>query len=122
MSGSIVIAGSLAQRPGRGGHAWVFLQYLLGLRRLGWDVLFLDELRPGMCRDEAGRPSAFDASWNVRYLADGMGRFGFGEAFSLDYNRGEEVAGLPRARVLEIARRSVLLINVMGFLSDPDVL
>src|SRR3712207_8578410 len=40
-------SGSLAQRPGHGGHAWVFLQYLLGFPRLGGDVLFLDELRRG---------------------------------------------------------------------------
>ena len=33
-----LVAGSVAQRPGRGGHTWVFLQYLLGLRELGWDV------------------------------------------------------------------------------------
>ena len=32
---SIVIAGSVAQKPGRGGHTWVFLQYLLGFRKLG---------------------------------------------------------------------------------------
>jgi len=31
--GRIVIAGSVAQRPGCGGHTWVFLQYLLGDRR-----------------------------------------------------------------------------------------
>src|SRR4051794_7992855 len=117
-----IIAGSLAQRPGRGGHAWVFLQYLLGFRRLGWDVLFLDELQPGMCRDEAGRACGFGQSWNVRYLTDVMRRFGLGEAFSLNYNGGEEVAGLPRRRVLEISRRSALLINVMRFLSDQDIL
>ena len=52
----IVIAGSLAQRPHHGGHTWVFLQYLLGFRRLGWDVLFVDRLEPGMCVDAAGAP------------------------------------------------------------------
>ena len=31
--GCVIIAGSLAQRPGYGGHAWVFLQYLLGFRK-----------------------------------------------------------------------------------------
>ena len=49
---SIAIAGSLAQKPGRGGHTWVFLQYLLGFRKLGWDVLFLDRLEPEMCIDD----------------------------------------------------------------------
>ena len=37
----IAVAGSVAQRAGHGGHAWVFLQYLLGFRRLGYDVLFV---------------------------------------------------------------------------------
>ena len=49
MSETIVVAGALAQRPWIGGHTWVFLQYLLGFRRLGFDVLFVDRLEPGMC-------------------------------------------------------------------------
>ena len=53
---TIVIAGALAQRPRIGGHTWVFLQYLLGFKRLGWDVLFLDQLEPEMCVDAAGQP------------------------------------------------------------------
>src|SRR5436309_2475449 len=53
--GSIVIAGSVAQKPRHGGHTWVFLQYLLGFRRLGWDVLFLDRLDPAASADAAGR-------------------------------------------------------------------
>ena len=46
MRGRIAVAGSLAQKPHRGGHTWVLLQWLLGLRRLGWEVLFLDRLDP----------------------------------------------------------------------------
>ena len=76
MSKSIVIAGSLAQKPRQGGHTWVFLQYLLGFRRLGWDVLFLDRLDPGMCVDEAGRPSSFEDSLNLRYFQEVMHGFG----------------------------------------------
>src|SRR5436190_18958813 len=97
----ITIAGSLAQRPGHAGHAWVFLQYLLGFRRLGYDVLFLDALSPDMCVDEAGRPCPFGQSWNLRYFLDVMRRFGLAEAFSLNYNGGEEIVGVPRALVLE---------------------
>ena len=29
--------------------AWFHLQLLLGLRRLGWDVLFLDRIDPAQC-------------------------------------------------------------------------
>src|SRR5215211_5231982 len=113
--GTIVLAGSLAQRPGQGGHTWVFLQYLLGLRRLGWDVLFLDELLPDMCQDAAGAPCPFDRSRNRAYFLRIMEAFGLRDSFSLSYNRGEQVLGLPRARVLERVKRSALFINVMGF-------
>ena len=58
---SIVIAGSLAQKPGRGGHTWVFLQYVLGFAKLGWDVTFLDRLEPEMCTDETGARAPLEA-------------------------------------------------------------
>ena len=72
----IVIAGSVAQRPGCGGHTWVFLQYLLGFKRLGWDVLLLDRLEPDMCVDAHGAPHALTGSHNVEYFRDVMCRFG----------------------------------------------
>lgn len=118
-AGTIIVAGSLAQRPGHGGHAWVFLQYLLGFRRLGWDVLFLDELPPEACVDEAGQPCPFGRSWNLRYFLDVMAAFGLDASFSLAC--GDETAGLPRPQVLERVRRSAFLLNVMGFLADPEV-
>ena len=118
----IVLAGSLARRPGRGGHAWVFLQYLLGFRRLGWDVLFLDEIQPDMCRDESGRPCGFQKSVKVRAFTALMSNFGLEGCYSLSYDHGAEVAGLPRRDVLDRLRRSTLLINVMGYLSDAGLL
>ena len=57
MPETVLIGGSLAQRPGHGGHTWVFLQYLLGFRRLGWEVLFVDRLEPEMCVDDRGGPA-----------------------------------------------------------------
>ena len=120
--GTIVLAGSLAQRPGHGGHAWVFLQYLLGFQALGWDVLFLDELQESMCVDECGRPTSFEDSWNVRYFVDVMRRHGLEDAYALNCREGGKSVGLPRDAVLERVRRSTFLLNVMGFLSDHDLL
>jgi hypothetical protein len=117
-----VLAGSLAQRPHIGGHTWVFLQWLLGLRRLGWDVLFVDRLEPGMCVDEGGEPAPFAESANLRYLAEVMERFGLGDHWSLIYDGGREVAGLDREEVIERTARSEVLINVMGYLEDEEIL
>jgi hypothetical protein len=119
---TIVLAGSLAQRPHVGGHTWVFLQYLLGFRRLGWDVLFVDRLEPGMCVGEGGEPAPFADSANLRYLAGVMEQFGLQGSWSLLYDGGREVAGLERDAVIERTSRSALLINVMGYLEDEEIL
>ena len=100
----------------------MFLQYLLGLRRLGWDVLFVDRLEPGMCVGEGGEPSSFADSANLRYLAGVMERFGLGDRWCLLYDGGREVAGLGRDDVIELTARSALLINVMGYLEDEEIL
>ena len=120
--GRVIIAGSLAQRPGVGGHAWVFLQYLLGLRRLGFEVLFLDWLDAGMCRDTAGGRCGVAESWNVRYLAEVMTQTGLSGAWSVSFDQGAQTLGKPRAAVLDFARETDVLINVMGFLSDAEIL
>jgi len=120
--GIIVLAGSLAQKPGSGGHTWVFLQYLLGFKSLGWDVLFLDELDPARCVDGAGAVCSFERSWNLRYFLAVMERFGLVGSFSLSYNRGEQFVGVPREEVLARIQRSALLLNVMGFLKDEEIL
>lgn len=122
MAPTVVVAGSLAQKPRQGGHTWVFLQYLLGFRRLGWDVLFLDQLEPEMCVDAAGRRCRLEESLNLRYFLDVMERFDLVGAFSLLYNRGEHAIGLPRQEVLSRAKDSVFLLNVMGFLDDEGIL
>jgi hypothetical protein len=120
--GTIVLAGSLAQKPCHGGHAWVFLQYLLGFKRLGWDVLFLDQLRPEMCTDDTGRLCSLDRSRNLRYFLQLMERFGLADSFALICEGGGRYVGVSRQQVLERVRRSAFLMNVMGFLQDEQVL
>jgi hypothetical protein len=122
MAETIIVAGALAQRPWQGGHTWVFLQYLLGFQRLGFEVLFVDRLEPGMCVDAVGAPASFRSSENVRYLDRVMERFGLAGRWSLLFDSGREVAGLERRELVEAARRSALLLNVMGYLDDEEVL
>ena len=43
----VLVGGAVAQRAGHGGHAWVVLQWLLGLRDLGCRVALVDRLLPG---------------------------------------------------------------------------
>lgn len=122
MAETIVIAGSLAQKPGWGGHSWVFLQYILGFRRLGWDVLFLDQLEPEMCVDSTGQPCPLERSLNAAYVRNIAARFGLDGTFLVLYDRGCEVWGLSRRELLERIRRAALLLNVNGYLADEEIL
>jgi len=119
---TILVGGSVAQRPGSGGHTWVFLQYLLGLRRLGHEVVLVDRLEEDMCLDAAGRPCDVEDSENLRYLAAVMERFGLGERWAVLYGRGERSLGMTRAALERAADRSALILNVNGFVDDPGVM
>jgi hypothetical protein len=105
--GTIAVAGAIAQRPGRGGHAWVFLQYLIGLRRLGWNVLFIDRIDPGMSADPA-------------YVDDVMGEFEI--PYSVLDGAGGRTLGLGREEVRRRLTDSDFLLNVMGYLTDEELL
>jgi hypothetical protein len=122
MRETLLVGGSIAQKPYYGGHTWVILQYALGLKELGWDVVLLDRLDPEMCVDDAGRPCTTDASVNLRYLRDVMAGFGLGDSFALFANGGGQTFGLGRTEVLEKARSCALLLNINGFVDDEDVL
>ena len=109
--GRIAIAGAVAQKPGAAGHVWQFLQYLLGFRRLGFEVLLVDSLRGDAAAEAAG------CSW----LASVLDPVGLGDAWTLDLGDGR-CAGLGRDRALRFVADADLLINVMGFSTDEDVL
>src|SRR5687767_3175638 len=122
MANTVIIAGSLAQKPRQAGHTWQFLQYLLGFKRLGWDVLFIDRLEPEMCRDENGQPCEVRQSINLSYFLEVMRRFGLEDSFALICGPNREFIGLSSEEVNERTRDAEFLLNVMGFLTDEEIL
>ena len=122
MPETLIVAGSVAQRPAAGGHTWVFLQYLLGFRDLGWSVILLDRLEPDMSVDANGDPCPVESSVNLRYLRDVVTRFGLDDSYALLFDRGTQCLGMSRDRLLERVSESALLLNVNGFVADEDVL
>lgn len=105
-----VVAAGIAQRPGYGGHAWALLAWVVGLQRLGWDVLLVDRLDGGM-GDEAA---------NLRWFRDVVSTAGVERAAVL--HPGGRVSGSSRAAVLDHVRTSDFVLNVMGFLDDGELL
>jgi hypothetical protein len=122
MGRTIAVAGALAQRPSIGGHTWVFLQYLLGFKRLGWDVLFLDQIAPDLCVDSQGSMVNPEGSTNARYLVDVMDAFGLSQSFALMIEGQKDTVGLSRQAVTSRLRDAAFLLNVNGYLRDEDLL
>lgn len=110
----VAVGGALAQRPGFGGHAWALLGYLLGFRALGHEVLFLDRISAETVPDASERKRC------VRWLEVVMEGAGLAGSYSL-FNEGEAV-GMPRGEAIEWVGGADLLLDVMGFVDDEDLL
>jgi hypothetical protein len=122
MKASIIIAGALAQKPRYGGHTWALLQYVLGFKRLGCDVLFVDHLQPEQCVNDKDEPCSLEDSANLSYFMKTMDEFDLRESYALLYGSGERVIGMSRSGLLDRASRADVLINVMGYIRDEELL
>src|SRR2546425_4694159 len=106
MTTAVISVYKVASFPDGGGHFWVYLQYALGLRRLGCDVYWLEQLRPA--RDPERQPyviSTFQERMQqlgfedrtLLYTLDGDPRFigcTRGEAEAV-LRRGDAGVGVP---------------------------
>jgi hypothetical protein len=104
-----IVAGALANKPGSGGEAWVRLSWILGLRRLGFDVYFVECLAAD---EETGR-GFFEEVVADFELAQRCGLLGPG---------GEALAGLSEAALGEVAAEAEVVFNISGHLDGGPVL
>jgi len=114
MRSQVVIGGALAHKPGYGGHTWALLQYALGFRALGWDVLLLDHINASRCLDASGAPCAPRDSVNVRCTFEALTAFGLADRYAVAVD-GDWI-GLSRTAVAEAIAQSTFVLNIMGFL------
>ena len=114
--GTLVVSGAIANKHLNGGEAWVRLSWILGLRRLGFDVWFVEQIGADSCVDAAGEPAPFAESENRRYFDQVVDRFGLGGRASLLYEGGRESSGVPLAELLPVAEEAELLVNISGHL------
>lgn len=109
---SIMVSGMLAGVPRQGGATWSVLQYVLGLRRLGHEVIFVE---PAAGAGVPGSPGG-------RYFAEVCREFDLeGRAALVDPGTGY-TAGLSRTELLRAAKGADLLLNLSGSLTDEDLL
>jgi hypothetical protein len=116
-----VVSGALANKPLNGGEAWVRLSWVLGLRRLGFDVCFVEQLAGADCVDGDGEPAGFSASANRAFFDRVVEDFGLAGEAGLLCDGGREASGLGLAEIRERAAEAALLVNISGHLTIGEI-
>jgi hypothetical protein len=118
----IILGAVISLPPISAGCAWNRLQYIIGLRQLGHDVVFLEEVRPEWCVDSSGKRSAYADSANRHGFIDIMRQFDLLDCCCQLYNGGEATTGLSRDALREFADDADLLIDISGHVTTDFVL
>jgi hypothetical protein len=119
----VIVGGALAAHPIAGaGTAWAFLQYVLGLRLLGFDTYYVEEIDAGRCVDDHWRPATFSESANARHFLQVMQRFGLVDRSALIDKESDASIGLSVEELEALARRTDLFINLSGRFHRRSVL
>jgi hypothetical protein len=113
---TLFVSGAIANKHLNGGEAWVRLSWIRGLRRLGFDVWFVEQMDRATAVDAAGAPASFADSENRRYFEDVVERFGLAGRASLLFDDGREASGVPLDELLPVADEARLLVNISGHL------
>ena len=117
----IVVSGSVANKHLNGGETWIFLSWIQGLKRLGCEVHFVEQIDPAACVGDTGDRVPFGDSVNKRYFDAVMREFGLAESAALILDGTGETSGLSQADVMEIGGAADLLVNHSGHLRLPEL-
>jgi hypothetical protein len=111
----VLVSGMVAGDPYQGGASWAVLQYVLGLERLGCDVLFVEQWHPPEGQVLAQTPSA-------AYFREVASAFGLEHRSTLLRAGSDETVGLSYSELRARARDADLLLNISGILTDHDLI
>jgi hypothetical protein len=102
---AVVVAGTLANKPGQAGEAWVDLSWVRGLQRLGLDVWFVEQLDESLPEDWPAEP----------WFRSVTQQFGLAGRAAL-LRHGEAILGPALEDLMAIAPEATL-VNISGQLT-----
>jgi hypothetical protein len=116
-----VVVTHLAGRYPFAGVMWQLLHHLIGLRRLGLDVYYLEDNGGVWVLDPIANLQSGDYAANVNLLASALERHGFKDrwSFFFDWDR-KQYAGMDPARALALAAEADAVINLCGATRPRD--
>jgi hypothetical protein len=107
----VLVAGIIARYP-FGGVTWCSLMYLLGLRALGHEVLYIEDT--GECIYDPERNAiSEDPSYGTRYIHAALDPFGLGDRWAF-VNYDGSYHGVSREGVRTFCADAQLFINLSG--------
>jgi len=111
----IVVLGYIVRFP-LGGMAWHYLNYVLGLSRLGHDVYYLESGGESdwSCYDPVQQINTHDPSAGIAFARQTFSRLGLGDRWGYYDARSDRWLGPIGERAAGICRSADLLINVSG--------
>jgi hypothetical protein len=118
----VVVGAALSVPPFSPGTAWDRLHYALGLKRLGHDVIFVEEVTPKACLDQRGRPCSYEESANRELFLAVMREFDLLANGCQLYDGGAATAGLDVPGLVRALDGADLLINISGHVKSALVL
>jgi hypothetical protein len=107
--GRIVVAGTLAEVSRQAGASWAVLQYVLGLRELGYDVWVIE-------------PVASVSAATRRSFERLVSEFDLRERAALIVGEGRNTVGATYESVRRACASADALVNLSGVLRHPDLL
>src|SRR5437899_3345783 len=114
MTTAVISVYKVASFPDGGGHFWVYLQYALGVRRLGCDVYWLEQLRPA--RDPERQP------YVISTFLERMQQLGFeGRTLLYTLDGDPRFIGCTRGEAEAVLRRADVVLN-FHYAIDPRLL
>jgi hypothetical protein len=114
---TVVVSSVIANKPLNGGNAWVVLNWVLGLKKLGFQVYFVEQISREGCVDATGAVTAFENCANLAYFKRIAERYGLIGSAALIYENGEQIHGLPYLELLDVAESADFLVNITGHLT-----
>jgi hypothetical protein len=112
---TILLSGMIAADPRQGGATWAVLQYLLGFKRLGHEVYFVEPLAEAALHPEG---STLDRSANAVYFHEIMAEFGLERHAALLLEGTQKTVGLTHEDLRQVSQRADVLVNISGMLTD----
>jgi hypothetical protein len=110
----ILVAGYAVGFP-MGGQVWMMLHYLLGLHRLGHEVLFLEDTSDWSYPfDPEKGYGSLDSSFGRGILENLLDRYGLGRRWAYNSALEGKLYGVTEAEVNRFCREADLFLNISG--------